>query len=149
MNKEEYWIAGIPQIPRTYLAKDWTLVEEEPETDLEKEIDKFIDGLDLTQERRNNMTREEARLTLQDNFGYLINEHPRIVKALKVALVALEQEQPEMSEVDLEKEIDREWEKCNPTDEGMGVETANIHIEAFDMITRHFYELGLKARKEE
>lgn len=95
------------------------------------------------------MTREEARLTLQDNFGYLINEHPRIVKALKVALVALEQEQPEVSEVDLEKEIDREWEKCNPTDEGMGVETANIHIEAFDMITRHFYELGLKARKEE
>lgn len=47
VNKEEYWIAGIPQIPRTYLAKDWTLVEEEPEVDLEKEIDKFIDGFGL------------------------------------------------------------------------------------------------------
>lgn len=59
----------------------------------------------------------------------------------------IEKLQKNQSEVDLEKEIDREWEKCNPTDEGMGVETANIHIEAFDMITRHFYELGLNAKK--
>lgn len=57
------------------------------------------------------------------------------------------QEQPE---VDLEKEIDKEWKKCNPIDEGMGVEMAYIHIEAFDIIARHFYELGrLNARKEE
>lgn len=35
------------------------------------------------------MTREEARLTLQENFGYLTNEHPRIVEALKVALDVL------------------------------------------------------------
>jgi hypothetical protein len=30
----------------------------------------------------------------------------------------------------------------------MGVEVANIHIEAFDIIARHFYELGLNARKK-
>ena len=30
VDKEEYWIAEIPQRLRTYLAKDWTLVEEEP-----------------------------------------------------------------------------------------------------------------------
>lgn len=35
------------------------------------------------------MTNEEARLALQDNFGYLSNEHPRIVEALKVALEVL------------------------------------------------------------
>lgn len=35
------------------------------------------------------MTREEARLTLQENFGYLSEEHPRIVEALKVALDVL------------------------------------------------------------
>lgn len=35
------------------------------------------------------MTREEARLTLQDNFGYLSQEHPRILEALRVALDAL------------------------------------------------------------
>lgn len=57
----------------------------------------------------------------------------------------LQQEQPE---VDLEKEIRSMWEKCNPTDEGMGVESTCIHIEAFDIIARHFYELGeLNARK--
>ena len=51
--------------------------------------------------------------------------------------------------MDLEKEIDSEWKKCLPIDEGMGVEVANIHIEAFDIIARYFYELGLNARKEE
>ena len=56
----------------------------------------------------------------------------------------LRQEQPE---VDLDKEIDKEWKKCNPIDEGMGVESAYVHIETFDIIARHFYELGLNARK--
>ena len=57
---------------------------------------------------------------------------------------SIQQEQPE---VDLKKEIDKEWKKCNPIDEGMGVEMAYIHIEAFDIIARHFYLLGLNARK--
>jgi len=36
------------------------------------------------------MTREEAKLTLQENFGYLSFEHPgRIAEAIKVALEAL------------------------------------------------------------
>lgn len=52
-------------------------------------------------------------------------------------------------DADLEKEIDNEWKKCNPIDEGMGVETANIHIEAFDMIAHHFYELGKKDMKNQ
>lgn len=53
---------------------------------------------------------------------------------------------------DLDKEIDKEWKKCNPVDEGMGVESAYMHIEAFDIIARHFAEWGaihLNARKEE
>ena len=61
----------------------------------------------------------------------------------------VEQEQPE---AELEKEIEKQWEKCNPVDEGMGVESAYIHIEAFDIIARHFAEWGaihLNARKEE
>ena len=54
----------------------------------------------------------------------------------------------EQPEVDLENEIDLEWKKCKPTDEGMGLESANIVNEQFDYIARHFYELGkLNARK--
>ena len=53
----------------------------------------------------------------------------------------------EAKEVDLQEEINNEWEKCNPIDEGMGVESAFIYIEAFDMIARHFFELGLKAKQ--
>jgi hypothetical protein len=55
----------------------------------------------------------------------------------------------EQQEVNLDAEIDKEWRKNNPIDEGMGVESVYIHIEAFDMIVRHFYELGLNVRKED
>ena len=41
---------------------------------------------------------------------------------------------------DLIEEINKIWKTCNPIDEGMGVETANIHIEQFDDIARHFAE---------
>lgn len=37
------------------------------------------------------MTIEEARLTLQENFGYLSEEHPRIIKAMRVAMNILSQ----------------------------------------------------------
>lgn len=41
---------------------------------------------------------------------------------------------------DLQEEIDKIWNACDPIDEGMGVETANIHIEQFEDIARHFVE---------
>ena len=59
---------------------------------------------------------------------------------------SLQQEQPE---VDLEKEIRSMWEKCNPIDEGMGVESTYMHIEAFDIIVRYFFNLGFNARKKD
>ena len=43
---------------------------------------------------------------------------------------------------ELEKEIDEVWKTCNPIDEGMGVETANIHIEQFDYLAHHFAKWG-------
>ena len=98
------------------------------------------------------MTTEEARLTLQDNFGYLTNEHPRITEALKVALVALQQEQPE---ADLEKEtiidyVHNHYHYDKDFD-GYGHSNRRPVFTREDLIdlARHFYELGLKARKEE
>ena len=67
-------------------------------------------------------------------------------KAYSISDVEIVKEQPE---VELKKEIDVEWAKCEPIDEGMGLESANIVNEQFDAIARHFYELGLNARKEE
>lgn len=55
----------------------------------------------------------------------------------------------EMKEVDFEKELDKEWDKCEPTDEGMGLEIASIEHEQFDNIAKHFFELGLKVQKDE
>lgn len=55
----------------------------------------------------------------------------------------------EAKEVDLEKEMDKEWGMCLPIDEGMGLEIATIEHEQFDNIAKHFFELGLKAQKGE
>ena len=59
----------------------------------------------------------------------------------------------EVKEVDLEKEMDKEWNKCEPIDEGMGLEIASIEHEQFDNIATHFFELGMavsnKAKKGE
>ena len=62
------------------------------------------------------------------------------------AVEYIKNEPTEQTEVSLENEIDKEWKKCNPVDEGMGVESAYMHIEAFDIIARHFYELGKNSK---
>ena len=54
---------------------------------------------------------------------------------------SLQQEQPE---VNLEKEVDKEWRECYPIDEGMGDEKAVLVIEQFHRIARHFAEWGRK-----
>ena len=54
----------------------------------------------------------------------------------------------EVKEADLEKEQDKEWNKCEPIDEGMGLEIASIEHEQFDNIAKHFFELGLKTKRE-
>ena len=53
----------------------------------------------------------------------------------------------EVKEVDLRKEMDKEWNKCKPIDEGMGLEIASIEYEQFDNIAKHFFELGIKLKK--
>ena len=55
----------------------------------------------------------------------------------------------DVKEVDLEREMDKEWNKCEPIDEGMGLEIVSIEHEQFDNIAKHFYELGLNTQKGE
>jgi hypothetical protein len=53
-----------------------------------------------------------------------------------------------MANEELQQEIDRVWKTCSPVDEGMGVETANIHIEQFDAIARYFVRWQEERDKE-
>ena len=53
----------------------------------------------------------------------------------------------EVKEVDLREEMDKEWNKCEPIDEGMGLEIASIEHEQFDNIAKYFFELGLNTKK--
>lgn len=64
-------------------------------------------------------------------------------------LIQIINDSVEVKEVDLEKELNKEWNKCEPTDEGMGLEIASIEHKQFDNIAKHFFELGLKVQKGE
>jgi hypothetical protein len=96
---------------------------------------------------------ELTKMQFELNAAYRKPQSDNIVRAISLEyddiLSLVDSPLEEQPDVDLEKEIEKVWEKCNPIDEGMGVESAYIHIEAFDIIARHFYELGLNARKEE
>ena len=105
-----------------------SLQQEQPEVDLVEEITRFFSKNPIPHEHLTDW----PLLKNTALYFYNIGRYSRHVKP----------------EVDLEEEIDSEWAKCNPIDEGMGVEVANIHIEAFDIITRHFYELGLNTKKD-
>lgn len=61
------------------------------------------------------MTREEARLTLQENFGYLTNEHPRITEALRVALEVLDEDTLPSN---LDEAVAKYLESQTPADQG-------------------------------
>lgn len=41
---------------------------------------------------------------------------------------------------ELQEEIEKVWRECNPVDEGMGLESANIVNEQFEHIAKHFVE---------
>ena len=107
------------------------------------ELLSFIDSLQQEQLDIDEIKREWY------NKGYLEGRKNAHIPARELGLSKSCDFQKEQSEVDLEKEIRFMWEKCNPIDEGMGVESTYMHIEAFDIIVRHFFNLGLNARKEE
>lgn len=48
---------------------------------------------------------------------------------------------------EIDKEIQTQWKGCEPIDEGMGCEFANISVEQFDSIAKHFFELGMQQSK--
>lgn len=66
-------------------------------------------------------------------------------KYIREVVTSLQQEQPE---VDLEKEIDACWQNWISPSNQSSVEGVLPKSE-FSMYARHFYELGLNARKEE
>lgn len=100
----------------------------------------------------NNMTHyidaEKLKVLLSDleeNHKYYNGDfHDGVVFTVDKAKEIIDSLQQEQSEVDLEKEIDKEWRKCCPTDEGMGDEKAILVGEQFHQIARHFAEWGRK-----
>lgn len=52
----------------------------------------------------------------------------------------------EVKEVDLEKEIEKEWLNCDLCRENTILEYANMDIKKFRTIVNHFFELGLKIK---
>lgn len=92
---------------------------------------------------------EELKVELdRQKIGYNVDgkhsaEYDTCVKVLRI-IDSLQQEQPE---VDLEKEIDLCWQDWISPSNQSSVEGVLPKSE-FSMYARHFYELGLNARKE-
>lgn len=111
------------------------------------DMTKYIDA-DLLQEKiteqMESLPREVGR-----GVGTITSKGYGMMQAFQIMRSIIDSLQQEQPEVDLEKEIDLEWEKCDPIDEGMGLESANIVNEQFGYIARYFYNLGINARKEE
>ena len=76
----------------------------------------------------------------QGGHAILINIFPELGEGLDPRYGGRKREQ-----VDLDREITHIWRKCaaEPYDQ-----IACLHIESFIEIARHFYELGLNARKK-
>lgn len=108
---------------------------------------KYIDAEKLIAEIKRYKNKADERLKIK---GRTLGEEQKDLALQSLCgnllhfITSLQQEPPE---VDLEKEIENEWRKCHPTDEGMGLESANIVNEQFDTIAKYFYELGRNARK--
>ena len=56
--------------------------------------------------------------------------------------------QQDLPEVDLEKETEKYFNGWTETDEGIACHYQYVDLNTCHSIARHFYELGLKARKE-
>ena len=99
-------------------------------------------------ERRRLHFNKEAEKYQALNYGYSQNCYGArdALRDIENFLDTLSEEPDksmEQPEVDLEKEMDRFFEEM-PV-----LEYENIFEETYQMIARHFYELGLNARKNE
>ena len=124
---------------------------------IKQEIERRIKNLEFSLENNcvekyskldilGNITTLESLLQFIDSlpeepkciYNRTLDERKKFCKYCSAACDVRIEEEPETE--DLIDEIDKIWKTCNPIDEGMGVETANIHIEQFDDIARHFAE---------
>ena len=101
---------------------------------------KYIDA-DLLRERIGKNQYVIEPMFLKGDDSYYEGEYDSYNRILSI-IDSLQQEQ---QEVDLEKEIERVVENYNSLANGSKV----MKPSGIEKIARHFYELGLKARKEE
>jgi len=87
------------------------------------------------------MTKEEARLTLQENFGYLSDEHPRIIEAMKVAMNIL-------SQPSLPSDLDEVAKKQAETIYPKNIRTGHVAEHDVNLLTRRGFKKGFKAGVE-
>ena len=97
----------------------------------------------IKKEIQRQLQESEERLSHINARGFVAPNEEQLIVHLKGLLSFIDTHK--IKEVDLEKELDKEWNKCEPVDEGMGLEIASIEHEQFDNIAKHFFELGLNA----
>lgn len=133
------------------------LEEDKTVTDNKERIEYLAKAVKILGELRYNKTASivnEVRIELKGNKkGTDVTDfcqpiHPDIAKDLPEVIdeIIYGKDEAVMEHNELNDEIHKVWKTCEPTDEGMGVEIANIHIEQFDSIARHFAKWGVEHR---
>ena len=111
---------------------------------------KYIDAEKLRSVLQNTINSMKEKDAKGERYDAFLNGKLSICEELLGCIDSLQQEQPE---VDLEKEMDSYFnEHFSPCVDGTLIsERTGMEIDGndYDDIARHFYELGLNARKEE
>ena len=103
-------------------------------------MSKYIDT-DLLKKEIKRLKDEYTDIAIDSQRGWVNANF--VIDDLEQLLSQIDSLQKEQPEVDLEEEMDRFFEEM-PVQEH-----ENIFEDTFQMIARHFYELGLNTRKEE
>ena len=113
-----------------------------------KTLDKHIDNMNK-QKPIEGSENEKIRKEIMQYFCDMKDFCPPItdIEICDKWIAWLEKQKP-MEFQTIEKALDDEWKKCEPKDEGMGLEMANIEHEQFDNIATYFYKLGLKNKQK-
>ena len=109
---------------------------------------KYIDAERLREELQKPKTELKVGNYYLDNSEQAVGYENALID-FELLIDSLQQEQPD---VDLDADIEMEWDSFNKHLAEYGNESEEVvwlNWYSFNDIARHFYELGLNARKEE
>ena len=108
-------------------------------------MNKYIDAEKLRSVLQNTINSMKEKDAKGERYDAFLNGKLSICEELLGCIASLQQEQPEVDLEKFDKDVTEIWGRCaaEPNDS-----IACFYIETFNEVARHFYELGLNAKKD-